>query len=473
MAVAITGLLILTLAAFAAALVGQLRFTSTRRRLDRAVRTDPLTGLQNRAALAEALTAARDRAERTAAHAAVVAVRLHRFELINETYGPEIGDGLLGAVGRQLSNRRRPGEVVIRDAGPQFIVVLTAADRDELHRRCAEVGAAAAVPYAIGHDHIRVTMVIGAALDGRADPSRDLLADAELAREQAARGASSGTAIVIHDERPRASGSSSIPDERRLRQALDRGQLRLHYLPVVELASGRLAAVEARLAWEDPERGTVIARDLLGQLQETGLIVPVAWWVLEEACRENRAWQDRFAATEVRTITRVAPQLLAHAELADRVLGIVERTGVSVDRLCLEIPESVSGGEVEEAWRALRPLKEAGVLLSLAEFGIGYSSLRYLRSFQLDLLKIDRSFVESIGSNRVDDALVEQLVNLCHALGIAALAEGVDSEHQATLVRSLRCDYATGALVGEPMPADGIDELLAAGTVRLRRPGTG
>jgi diguanylate cyclase (GGDEF)-like protein len=474
MALAVVALLVVTAVAVATALAGQRRASAARRQLERTVRTDGLTGLPNRMAIAETLAAARARAARNGMHAAVIAARLHRFELVNETYGPEVGDALLRAVATQLLERGRPGEVVTRDAGPTFVVVLDGIrERDALARRAAEIGGAVEVPYAIGHDHIRVTLLIGAVLDDRADrPVEDLLEDAGLALEQAAGAGSTGTTITIYDKNLRV-GDTPVHAERRLRRAIDEEQFRLHYLPVVELGSGRIAAVEARLVWDDPDRGTVTDRSFVERLHTTGLLVPVAWWGLEETCRQSRDWQDRFGTIELRTIARVPPRLLAQADLADQVLQILDRTGATPDRLCLEIPEWAYGSQVEDSWSRLRPLKEAGILLGLADFGVGYSSLRYLRRFQLDLLKIDRVFVQAVGSNRADDAIVEQLVSLCHALGIAALADGVDTEHQAMLMQSMRCDYGTGELFGAPVPAGDIDELLATGTVKRRPPTPG
>jgi diguanylate cyclase (GGDEF)-like protein len=478
MAVVLVALIGVAAIAVIFAVVAQRRATRARRRLERAQSIDAMTGLPNRFAAERSITTRRDR-HPDVGSGAYFLVSLDRFAGINETYGPEVGDALLLAVSTQIQRALRRDETVARYAGPQFLVMAPGvADADGCRRRAAELHDAVQVPYRIGTDQIRIDVAVGAKVDDdpRQSPA-EILADAELALDdasdsraadpQAAEGSGARGRVTVYDSALRA-GRAPVNSERRLRQAIEDNEFELAYRPIVDLADGRVAGVEAHLRWHDPDRGLLEAAAFGDRLEETGLIVSLGWWQIGEACRQSRLWSERFPHAELFILLHLSPRQLAQTDLASRVAGMVGDAGVEHGRLCLEIPEAASGAEVDRSWTALRPLKEAGVALGLDDFGVGYSSLRYLRRFQLDFLKIHRSFVSELGTSNANEAIVEQVVNLAHALEIATIADGVDSIAQDTMVRSMRCEYATGELYGGVMTTEAIDELVGGGTVRSR-----
>jgi diguanylate cyclase (GGDEF)-like protein len=464
----VVGLGCVALIAVAGAVAAHRRSTNARRRLERAESIDAMTGLPNRSAAERSIASRRERNAELGAGAYLL-VSLDRFASINEHYGPEVGDALLLAVSTQVQRSLQRDESLARYAGPQFLVTAPGiTDRDSCSRRANELHRSVEVPYQIGSDQIRIQVAIGAAVDD--DPSlspTELLTNAELALADAVEVRDDGPAIVIYTDALRAD-PAPVNSERRLRQAIDDGQFELVYRPIVHLERGRVAGVEAHLRWHDPERGPIDAPDFYHRLEETGLVVPVGWWAIEEACRQSRAWAEHLPDAELFTLLHLSPRQLGQSDLVPRVTSIVEEMGVEAGRLCLEIPEASSGSEVDRAWSMLRPLKEAGVALGLDDFGVGYSSLRYLRRFQLDFLKIHRSFVSELGTSAANEAIVEQVVNLAHALDIATIADGVDSAEQDTMVRSMRCEYASGEIYGGAMTAAAIDELVGGGGIRTR-----
>jgi diguanylate cyclase (GGDEF)-like protein len=464
----VVGLTCVAVIAVAGAVVAHRRSTTARRQLERAESIDGMTGLPNRSAAERSISSRRERDPELGAGACLL-VSLDRFASINEQYGPEVGDALLLAVSTQLQRALQRDESLARYAGPQFLVTAPGiTDRDSCSRRAGELHQSVEVPYQIGSDQIRIQVAVGAAIDDdpQLDPG-DLLTNAELALADAIESRDDGPATVIYTDALRA-GQAPVNSERRLRQAVDDRHFELVYRPIVHLEQGRVAGVQAHLRWNDPERGPIEAPAFYPRLEETGLVVPLGWWAIEEACRQSCAWAERFPDAELFTLLHLSPRQLGQSDLVSRVASIVGNLQVEAGRLCLEIPEASSGGEVDRAWSMLRPLKEAGVALGLDDFGVGYSSLRYLRRFQLDFLKIHRSFVSELGTSAANEAIVEQVVNLAHALDIATIADGVDSTEQDTMIRSMRCQYASGELYGGIMTAGAIDELVGGGGVRKR-----
>jgi diguanylate cyclase (GGDEF)-like protein len=457
----VVGLILLSVIMVAVAVAAQRTAAKAHAELDRTTRFDLLTGLPDRHQLEAAIDGLLGRP----AAATVIVVELSRFEHVNDTYGREVGDGLLVAVADQLKAAVSEDEHLFRPGGPQFVVLATAlADTRAAERRATELTESLAVPFRIATDLVQVVAKVGIVrVDDRHHEARDVLHDAEVAVQQADRDGSGRITVFDLSMRPSLTPSTT---ERRLREALERGEFWLLYLPVVTLDDHEIVGVEALLRWADPDRGLVTPDQFLPSLEASGLIVPVGEWVVEQACRQNRLWMDAFPQRELLTTVNVSPSQLARPDFLERVLAVVADTGIPPSRLCLEMTEGSVVRDIDTAWGMLRDAKDAGIKLALDDFGTGYSSLSYLRRMDLDVLKIDRTFVADIAVSREDAAITQQIVAMARALGIAPVAEGVDSPAQAQTLHGMGCDFAQGYLFSPPQPVTAIEAFLASGVVR-------
>jgi EAL domain-containing protein (putative c-di-GMP-specific phosphodiesterase class I) len=328
------------------------------------------------------------------------------------------------------------------------------------------VSAAFAEPYSMGGTDHFISASIGIAL---ARPTREepvdsdgLIRDADAAMYRAKdRGRARWE---LFDNAMRASAVDRLDIENALRRALDRRELRVFFQPVVDLTTGRIDGVEALLRWEHPERGLLLPGDFIGIAEETGLIVPIGAWVLDQACRQVQRWHAAAPGTgPLRVSVNLSGRQLGHHRLVDDVASVIAQTGIEPSRVELEITESVLMDDVEASAETLGRLHELGVLLAVDDFGTGYSSLSYLRRFPVDLLKVDRSFVDGLGDDPGDSAIVAAIVTLAHTLGLAAVAEGVESGLQLDELRRLGCDRAQGFHIARPAGGHEVGELLEAG----------
>jgi len=462
LAYALVGLLVLALVMIGVAITGQRASTKAHQDLDLVTRFDVLTGLPNREQLDAALGDLLEGPDRSLG--AVILAQLARFEVVNDTHGHEVGDGLLVAVSDQLKASLTDDERLFRFIGPEFVVLSGgSADTRSAERRAGEFQEVLRRPFRVGSDLVRVATNAGVVvLDRRHTTAREVLAEANIALQQAHH-AGPETAVVFDlSMRPTLSPTGTA---RRLQMALENEEFWVLYLPVVTLGDQQIVGVEALLHWADPERGLVSLNEFRRLLDDSGLIAPVGDWVIEQACRQNLAWHQAFPERELLTTINVSPKQLSRSDFMDRLLATVADTGVAPDRICLEITEGMVMRDVEASWGMLRDAKDAGIKLALDDFGTGYSSLSYLRQFNLDVLKIDRSFVSGIAESREDAAITQQLVALAHSLDIAPVAEGVDSVEQATTLHGLGCDFAQGCYFSPPQPVSAIEAMLATGTV--------
>ena len=466
----LVGLLVLSLVMIGIAVTGHRASRKAHADLDRLTRFDVLTGLPNREQLDTALDGLLGGPDRPLG--ALILVQLARFEVVNDTHGHEVGDGLLVAVGDQLSASLTAGEQLFRFIGPEFVIIAPAcADTRSAERRAGEFQEVLHKPFRVGTDLIRIATNSGVVVfDPRHTTARDVLSEATIALQQAHL-AGPETAVVFDlSMRPTLSPTGTA---RRLQVALENDEFWVLYLPVVTLGDQQIVGVEALLRWADPERGLVSPSEFLRLLEDSGLIAPVGDWVIEQACRQNRVWQEQFPERELITTINVSPKQLARSDFMDRLLATVAETGADPARICLEITEGTVMRDIEASWGVLRDAKDAGIKLALDDFGTGYSSLSYLRRFNLDILKIDRAFVSGIAESREDAAITQQLVALAHSLGIAPVAEGVDSAEQAQTLHGMGCDFAQGYYFSPPQPVSAIDAMLAKGTVTPAGQGSG
>jgi EAL domain-containing protein (putative c-di-GMP-specific phosphodiesterase class I) len=268
---------------------------------------------------------------------------------------------------------------------------------------------------------------------------------------------------VIYDGAMRLRGAERLETETALRRAIEREELRVHYQPEVELATGRVVGVEALVRWAHPERGLVAPGEFIPVAEDTGLIAPIGEWVLREACRQARTWQGEYGDAPIRMAVNLSGRQLAREGLRDTVANALADADLLPELLCLEITESALAEDPVAARETLRSLKRLGVCLAIDDFGVGFSSLSQIRQLPpVDVIKIDRSFVSGLGRNREDEAIVASVISLARALEVETIGEGVETAEHARALRELGCDHAQGFLFSRPVPPAELGELLAA-----------
>jgi EAL domain-containing protein (putative c-di-GMP-specific phosphodiesterase class I) len=268
----------------------------------------------------------------------------------------------------------------------------------------------------------------------------------------------------LFDEAMRKRAIERLHTENSLHRAIERGELRVHYQPMVELATGLVDGVEALVRWQHPERGLMLPAQFILLAEETGQIVELGEWVLRDACMQHRRWmREHGDGGPLRLSVNLSARQLAQPDLVANVASALEDTGMAAADLCLEITESVVVQDTEMAIEALNALRAQGVLIGIDDFGTGYASLTLLKRIPADLLKVDRSFVAGLGTDHQDTPIVRSVVRLAEALGLAAVAEGVETPEQLAELQAVECRYAQGFLFARAMPPEQIGEVLAAG----------
>lgn len=429
------------------------------RLLTRQAMHDGLTGLPNRVLLMDRISQALARAHRRSTRLAVFFVDVDGFKTVNDTRGHAAGDLLLIEVGLRLSELGREGDTVARLAGDEFVVLC----EDIPNRSAAEdmgrrLLAALERPYEIDRDVLRTTASIGIALSWRDENAAELLQNADIAMYRA-KDAGRGR-YSVYDKNLRASRDHRLRTERELRQGIGDGQLRILFQPVIDLAEGTMASVEALVRWDHPERGLLPPAEFLDVAETTGLIIPLGRWVIPEACRQFAGWKRDDPGTAPDQVSvNVSAVELSSPGIVDVVAQALTETGLPGHALCVEITESalLDGNSANIA--TVRQLRELGIKIALDDFGTGYTSLTNLKRFPVDAVKIDRSFVAGLGNDAEETAIVGAVVGLARALGLATTAEGVENAVQAEHLRRLGCIYAQGYLYSEPATLAGLTGL--------------
>ena len=423
---------------------------------------DATTGLPNRDLLTDRIAAilAGTQAGR-AASVAVILLDLDRFKVINESVGHAVGDQLLAAVGQRLVGSLRPSDMVARFGGDEFAIILDPIDDADDARRIAErIGSELRAPFPMGGREWFISASLGIAVGrpGRATPG-EMLREAEIAMVRAKSDPSRRYALF----EPSMSDQTMdrIDMENDLRRAIERGELRVHYQPLIDLTTDRILGFEALVRWQHPVRGLVPPLAFIPLAEETGLILPLGRWVLETACRQSSRWRDaRPNGPRLQMSVNLSARQFAQPDLVDQVESILAETGMDPTTLELEITESVVMDQSEVAVRTLGRLRDMGVRLVLDDFGTGYSSLSYLKHLPLDTIKIDRTFVAGLDSD-VDRAIVDAVIALAHGLHISVVAEGIETESQFEALREMGCDIGQGYLFARPLPAEAAQRLLS------------
>ena len=421
---------------------------------------DPLTNLPNRALLQDRLHQVLLQARRDKCGLAVLLLDLDRFKTINDTLGHESGDGLLLQITERCRAAISETDTLARLSGDEFVFVLpdagNAEDAATVARRILD---AVALPCQLGEHRITVTASIGIALyDQDGGTESILLRNADAAMHRAKQAGRNGFEFYSAEMSTASLGQLLL--ENQLRGATDRGELLLHYQPKVCARSGRLLGLEALLRWQHPELGMVAPGRFIPLAEETGLINVIGDWVLDEACRQQRAWLD--AGLEVVPIAvNLSAQQLAQLNFVSRVARAIDSAGLARSLIELELTETMLMRDIDRTIHTLIRLRDMGVRLSIDDFGTGYSSLNYLRQFPVNALKIDRSFVSDISTAGTEGKIAAAIIGMAHSLGLEAIAEGVETKAQRNFLTAQGCHQLQGYLISRPVPAAEIETRLS------------
>jgi diguanylate cyclase (GGDEF)-like protein len=436
---------------------------------------DSLTGLPNRTMLMDRLARALAQAQRLDQQLAVLFIDLDRFKLVNDSLGHPVGDQLLQEIARRLRAALREGDTVARVGGDEFQVVVANVGGATGAARIAEkLMRALGEPFTLEGQELHVTASLGVSLYPRDGDSGELLLKyADIALYEAKGEGRNAYRFFSPEMNAQAHGRLRLEND--LRRAVERHELELHYQPQLDLATGEVCAVEALVRWRHPVRGLVLPNAFIPMAEETGLVLGIGEWVLNEACRQVAQWQREGVAdnvTPLRVAVNISARQLQRAGLDAAVRRALSLSGLPAECLELEITESSVMLDPLHAQGVLQSLRDLGVLLSIDDFGTGYSSLAYLKRLPLDRLKIDRSFIGGIPADADDAAIVETIIVMTHKLGLRVIAEGVETLEQRLQLVSQGCDEMQGFLLAHPVAAEDLPPLLkrlkdAAAAARL------
>ncbi|HEX6289965.1 MAG TPA: EAL domain-containing protein [Herpetosiphonaceae bacterium] len=422
---------------------------------------DPLSNLPNRVLFMERLTHGLERAQRNHKSVALLFLDLDNFKVINDSLGHQVGDHLLRAVAQRMHDCVRPADTVARLGGDEFIVLLEDISdvKDAVHvaERIHDVLRA---PLTLDDHEVFTTVSIGIVISS-AEHCRpdDLVRSADLAMYRAK---TQGKAqYALFDPSMNARAKERLALETDLRRATERNEFTVVYQPVVDLVSGKMCEVEALVRWDHPSRGRVSPGEFIPLAEETGLIMQIGQHVLEQACRQVRAWQ-MLAPGEPPLVMSVnlSARQFQHPQLVEQIAATLRKTGLDPRSLKLEITESMMMQDGERNGAIMRELKRLGIQLAIDDFGTGYCSLGYLKCFPVDTLKIDRSFVAGLGLNVEDTAIVRAVIAFAKALNLSVTGEGIETVEQLRQLKKLECTRGQGYYFGRPLPGDVVTALL-------------
>ena len=424
-------------------------------RLDKLAHFDPLTDLPNRYRMREILKEALASGKKAGQRLAVLFLDLDRFKEINDTVGHDVADRVLQSAAHRLRSRVRQRDTVARMGSDEFLIVLPELrDAREVEETLLQIRRAFSRPIQVGSQEFHLALSAGAALfpeDG--DDLDTLLKNADIALERAK--AEGGDGFQFFTAEMSTLATERFRMKGRLRKALERQEFTLYYQPIVEGRGGRVLATEALLRWKSPEEGIIGPGRFIGVAEETGLIVPINEWALEQACFQNVAW-ERQGLPALPTSVNISARLFHQRDLVADVQRVLRDTGLPASRLILEITETTAMGDVESSVPVLRRLADLGIRIAIDDFGMGYSSLLYLKRFPVHFLKIAQPFIQDLVGSQDDAALVQAIVTMAHGLGMQVIAEGVETPEQLFLLQTFGCDSLQGFLFSRPQPTEAL-----------------
>lgn len=419
---------------------------------------DSLTDLPNRALLSDRINQAIAAAKRDHTFVGVLFFDLDRFKLINDSLSHEAGDDLLKSFAKRVKESIREGDTLARIGGDEFVMVLP-----NLHKEEEAISIANKVlllmqsPFLIAKRKVIVTASIGISLypkDGK--NSDELLKNADLAMY---RSKESGTnQFQFYTDDLNKQSLEYLEKETELRQAIANNELFLCYQPQVKLTTGEIVAVEALIRWQHPKKGLVLPMDFIPLAEETGLIILIGEWVLRTACFQNKAWQDS-GLPPIRVAVNLANQQLKQPDLVAMIRNILQETGLDPQYLEIELTENVLINNIEVINR-IHELKEMGMQIALDDFGTGYTNINYLKQIPLNSLKLDKSIIDNIDSNRSDEVIMQAIIAMASSLNFEVLAEGVETQKQLDCLKTVNCENIQGFYFSKPLHSQDVEELL-------------
>ena len=419
---------------------------------------DPLTGLANRALFTDRLEHALARGRRPGVTVAILVIDLDGFKDINDSLGHDAGDDLLTIAGMRLQGHARPGDTMARLGGDEFGVLLEDITAAEAVRSAEGLLEGLATPIVLRDRDLTPTASIGIAIAAGED-AETLLRNADTAMYAAKRQGKGRYALF--EPAMHATIIERLDLAADLSRAVEKRQLHLCYEPQISLGSGRICSLEALVRWRHPTRGEVSPGEFIPLAEETGMILAIGRWVLWEACRQVKAWQERWPAPAPLTIAvNLSARQLQHPGIVDEVRAALAAAGLAPQSLVLEITETAIMEQLDAAITILTELRRLGVRLALDDFGTGYSSLSYLQRLPVDILKIDRSFVAGVAKSTEDSALARGILTLGQTLGLETVAEGIETAEQLAALRELGCQLGQGYLFARPLGPAAVDTLL-------------
>lgn len=430
---------------------------------------DILTGLPNRYLFMDCLNRALIRSQgKSQGLMALLFIDLDRFKVINDNLGHQLGDNLLVEIGARLRSQLPPDVTIARLGGDEFAVLIegiaaksTATDlADQIH-------AAIVRPFFLNQQEVYVDASIGIAFGPAAyESAGDWLRDADAAMYQVKN--NSGQNWHLFDGSLQIQQNLRLQTEVDLRQALTCNELRLHYQPIVTLSNEEISGFEALVRWQHPTRGLLMPADFIHIAEATGLIIPLGWWVLTEACRQMHLWTTEFPAMANFTVSvNMSSKQFSQQNLVEKIQQILAETGFPANRLKIEITEGVLIDHSESIIATLEQIKALGIKLLVDDFGTGYSSLSYLHRFPFDCLKIDRSFIENADQDFEKLEILQSVVRLAWNLGLDVVAEGVETPRHHAQLKALRCELGQGYLFSRPLSVTAIEAMMTEKTVKV------
>lgn len=438
------------------------------RRLRQLALSDPLTGLANRNLVNQRIDAAVTGLGTESAGVAVLLLDLDGFKSVNDSFGHAVGDELLLAVARRLRSCLRDGDIAARLGGDEFALLLERIDSAETMAVGRRVLEALSSPFSLRRGQVVVTASIGVVHAREQNTGHDLLRDADVAMYRAK--ADGKNRLVVFEPSMHERVVTRLRLENELRTAVERGEFELFYQPYVDLESRMIVGLEALVRWHHPERGLLLPGEFIEVAEDTGLIVPLGQWIVTEACAQAATWRAEDPTRPLTISVNLSPRQLYDPDFVDVAARALATSGLPAGVLTIEITENLLLGDAVLAGTRLAQLRALGIQLAVDDFGTGYSSLAYLRRYPVDVLKIDRTFVDPLTDGPRQAALVRSIIDLATALDVDTVAEGVERPEQASALSTLGCHVAQGFYFARPQPAPAISRLLRVGDHGVHEP---